>query len=82
MPATERVLTGIDDGFRVRSDVTDEGILLFEFPEVRHRQRLGFPEDPPPPLAQESRGVIPRAPGMAKHSGCPQVTQGLTFGRT
>ena len=54
LPAAERVLTGMDDGFRVRSDVTDEGILLFEFPEVRHRQRLGSPEAPPPPPAQES----------------------------
>jgi len=54
LPAAERVLTGTDDGFRVRSDVTDEGILLFEFPEVQHRQRLGFPEAPPPPSIRES----------------------------
>ena len=40
LPAAERVLIGMDDGFRVRSDVTDEGILLFEFPEVRHRRPL------------------------------------------
>ena len=54
LPAAERVLTGMDDGFRVRSDVTDEGILLFEFPEVLHRQRLASPEAPPPPPTQES----------------------------
>jgi hypothetical protein len=54
LPAAERVLTGMDDGFRVRSDVTDEGILLFEFPEIQHRQRLGFPEVPPPPSTRES----------------------------
>ena len=48
LPAAERVLTGLDDGFRVRSEVTDEGILLFEFPEVQHRQRLGSSDDPSP----------------------------------
>lgn len=38
--AAEKVLIEMDDGFRVRSDVTPEGILLFEFPEVQHRPRL------------------------------------------
>jgi hypothetical protein len=46
LPAAERILTGMDDGFRVLSEVTDEGILVFEFPEIRHR-RLG-PSDPSP----------------------------------
>src|SRR6185503_13169849 len=32
LPAAEKVLTGMDDGFRVRSEVTDEGILVYEFP--------------------------------------------------
>lgn len=40
LPAAEKVLTQMDDGFRVRSDVTRDGILLFEFPEVLHRNRL------------------------------------------
>ena len=40
LPAAEKVLTQMDDGFRVRSDVTQDGILLFEFPEVQHRNRL------------------------------------------
>lgn len=40
LPAAEKVLIQMDDGFRVRSDVTDNGILLFEFPEVMHRNRL------------------------------------------
>lgn len=53
LPAAERVLTGMDDGFRVRSDITDEGILLFEFPEVQHRQRLGPSEAPPPTSTPE-----------------------------
>ena len=54
LPAAERVLTGMDDGFRVRSDVTDEGILLFEFPEVLHRQRLASSEERPPASSRDS----------------------------
>jgi hypothetical protein len=40
----------MDDGFRVRSEVTDDGIVLYEFPEVQHRAlggpRPGESEDP------------------------------------
>ena len=39
----EDILIGMDDGFRVRSDITDEGILLYEFPEVQHRKQLERP---------------------------------------
>lgn len=38
--AAEKVLIAMDDGFRVRSEITDEGLLLYEFPEVKHRKRL------------------------------------------
>ena len=41
LPAAERVLIGLDDGFRVRSEITDEGVLIYEFPEVLHRGTLG-----------------------------------------
>ena len=41
IPAAEKVLVAMDDGFRVRSEITREGILLYEFPEVQHRGRLG-----------------------------------------
>lgn len=34
LPASERLLLSLDDGFRVRSDVSDEGLLYFEFPEI------------------------------------------------
>ena len=34
LAASERLLLSLDDGFRVRSDVSDEGILYFEFPEI------------------------------------------------
>ena len=38
LPAAERVLFSMDDGFRVRSDVTDEGLLVFDFPEIQVRR--------------------------------------------
>lgn len=41
LPAAERVLLAMDDGFRVRSDVTDEGLILYEFPELKPRKQLG-----------------------------------------
>ena len=44
LPAAEKVLGGMDDGFRVRSDVTDEGVIVYEFPEVRHRRMLEPPQ--------------------------------------
>ena len=41
LAAAEGVLIGMDDGFRVRSDITREGVLIFEFPEVQHRRLSG-----------------------------------------
>jgi len=40
MPAAEKILISMDDGFRVRSEISREGILYYEFPEVRHRDEL------------------------------------------
>lgn len=40
LPAAENVLNDLDDGFRVRSDVTADGVIVYEFPEVMHRPRL------------------------------------------
>jgi hypothetical protein len=40
LSAAEGVLQDMDDGFRVRSEVTDEGIIVYEFPEVLHHPRL------------------------------------------
>jgi len=42
----EEIMNGMDDGFRVRSDVTDEGIIVYEFPEVLHRPSLDFASRP------------------------------------
>lgn len=41
IPAAEKVLIEMDDGFRVRSEITKDGIILYEFPEVLLRSRLG-----------------------------------------
>jgi len=40
LTAAEGVLESMDDGLRVRSDVTNQGIIVYEFPEVRHHPRL------------------------------------------
>lgn len=40
LETAEKILIEMDDGFRIRSDVTDEGIILYEFPEVQHRKSL------------------------------------------
>ena len=40
LSVAEGVLDGMDDGLRVRSDVTDEGIIVYEFPELLHNPRL------------------------------------------
>lgn len=46
LPIAEKVLVGMDDGFRVRSEITSQGILFYEFPEVVHRRRLDAGEGP------------------------------------
>ena len=44
MERAETVLQSLDDGVRVNSTLTDEGIIVYEFREVIHRQgRLGRP---------------------------------------
>jgi hypothetical protein len=40
LEAAEKILTSMDDGFRVRSEISKEGVLYYEFPEVRHRKEL------------------------------------------
>ena len=35
----------MDDGFRVRSDITSEGVIVYEFPEVRYRAELDSVSD-------------------------------------
>ena len=40
LSAAEEVLDRMDDGLRVRSEVTNEGIIVYEFPELRHNPSL------------------------------------------
>ena len=40
LSAAEEVLDRMDDGLRVRSEVTNEGIIVYEFPELLHNPRL------------------------------------------
>ena len=41
LPAAEKILTSMDDGFRVRSEISDAGVIYYEFPEILHRRELG-----------------------------------------
>lgn len=41
LPQAEQILMSMDDGFRIRSDISDEGVLYYEFPEILHRRELG-----------------------------------------
>ena len=36
----EKILTSMDDGFRIRSEISKEGVLYYEFPELVHRDEL------------------------------------------
>ncbi len=42
----EELMNSMDDGFRVRSDVTDHGIFVYEFPEVLHLPSIDFTPRP------------------------------------
>ena len=47
MLRAEKVLSSLDDGFRVSSEVTDEGVIVYEFREIAHapeRMAAGGPE--------------------------------------
>ena len=40
LPAAEKILEGMDDGFRVRSEISKEGVLYYEFPVQELRKAL------------------------------------------
>jgi hypothetical protein len=40
IPAAEKILTSMDDDLRVRSVISDEGVIVYEFPELMHRKEL------------------------------------------
>ena len=41
LTAAEKVLISMEDGVRVRSEVSDQGVIYYEFPEVMHKGSLG-----------------------------------------
>lgn len=73
MQAAEKVLMEMDDGFRIRSEVTDDGLLLYEFPELKYRVA---PEPPRPrlPAAKSNRvGAKPKTPGEPEVARTPET---------
>ncbi len=40
LSAAEKLLISMDDDFRVRSEISTEGVIYYEFPELRHRKEL------------------------------------------
>ena len=45
LPRAEKVLNSLEDGLRVNSEVTDEGVIVYEFRELAHGRG---PQLPPP----------------------------------
>jgi hypothetical protein len=41
IPAAEKILTSMDDDLHVRSVISEEGVIIYEFPELMHRKELG-----------------------------------------
>lgn len=48
LPRAEKVLDSLEDGLRVNSEVTDEGVIVYEFRELAHGRG---PQQLPPPVA-------------------------------
>lgn len=40
LPAAEKLMEAMDDGLRVRSEVSNEGIIYYEFSELKHGAKL------------------------------------------
>ena len=55
LPRAEKVLNSLEDGYRVSSDVTDEGLIVYDFRELRYTA-TGGPAPLPayPPAADPS----------------------------
>lgn len=65
LEAAEKLLNEMEDGFRIVSDVTDTGIIVYEFPEVQHRPKL------PGRAAPSAPPTSTQAPQAADDSGRP-----------
>ncbi|HEU0300398.1 MAG TPA: hypothetical protein VFR37_13105 [Longimicrobium sp.] len=44
MPRAEKVLNSMEDGLRIASEVTDDGVIVYEFRELMHAPRLNAAE--------------------------------------
>lgn len=55
LPRAEKVLNSLEDGLRVASDVTDEGVIVYEFRELAYAPRLRASAEP----------MLPPGPGGA-----------------
>jgi hypothetical protein len=58
LPRAEKVLESLEDGYRVSSDVTDDGLIVYDFLELRH-------------AAAESRPSLSAAPPVADPAARP-----------
>jgi hypothetical protein len=55
IPRAEKVLNSLEDGLRVASDVTDEGVIVYEFRELMHAP--GMQAGRPDPLLRSRTGL-------------------------
>jgi hypothetical protein len=66
MPRAEKVLNSLEDGLRVASTVTDEGVIVYEFRELMHVPRMS---------AAEIDKVL-NAPAAPQHAALPLPQDG------
>jgi len=63
LPRAEKVLESLEDGYRVSSDVTDDGVIVYDFLELRYaggEDRLPAPPSAPVPDRAADPPVDPR----------------------
>jgi hypothetical protein len=49
LATADKILTSMDDGFRIRSEISKEGVLYYEFPELVYRNQIGSGDEPTRP---------------------------------
>jgi len=76
LQAAEKVLMEMDDGFRIRSEVTEDGLLLYEFPELKYRVEAdrAKPRLQAPRTARAKPKADPPAPADAPAASQPART--------
>jgi hypothetical protein len=61
LPRAEKVLNSLEDGLRIVSEVTNEGVIVYEFREVRHAELLRALPTPPPAFPSAQRPALETA---------------------